>query len=66
MLMDDDASFWKLQVGSRASPVPATLRGFVMKEPTTLQPVRSLRVAENITELMGQTPMLHLGRTVAP
>ncbi len=37
-----------------------------MKEPTTLQPVRSLRVAENITELMGQTPMLHLGRTVAP
>jgi cysteine synthase A len=28
----------------------------------TLQPARTLRVAENITELMGQTPLLHLRR----
>jgi cysteine synthase A len=33
-----------------------------MTESTTLQPARSLRVAENIVELMGQTPMLHLRR----
>lgn len=33
-----------------------------MTESFTLQPARSLRVAENITELMGQTPMLHLRR----
>ncbi len=32
----------------------------------TLQPVRSLRVAESITELMGQTPMLHLRRLPVP
>jgi cysteine synthase A len=37
-----------------------------MNAPTTLQPVRALRIAENITELMGQTPMLHLCRTVTP
>jgi cysteine synthase A len=41
---------------------PATLRSFVMTESTTLQPARSLRVAESIIELMGQTPMLHLRR----
>ncbi len=35
-----------------------------MNAPTTLQPVRALRIAENITELMGQTPMLRLGRIV--
>src|SRR5271168_3675610 len=33
-----------------------------MTESTTLQPARSLRVAESIVELMGQTPMLHLRR----
>jgi cysteine synthase A len=33
-----------------------------MRESTTLQPARSLRVAESIVELMGQTPMLHLRR----
>jgi cysteine synthase A len=33
-----------------------------MTDSTTLQPARSLRVAESITELMGQTPMLHLRR----
>jgi cysteine synthase len=33
-----------------------------MTESTTLQPARSLRVAENIVELMGQTPVLHLRR----
>ncbi|MGC1293968.1 MAG: cysteine synthase A [Alloacidobacterium sp.] len=33
-----------------------------MTESTTLQPARCLRVAESITELMGQTPMLHLRR----
>ena len=33
-----------------------------MAESTTLQQTRSLRVAESITELMGQTPMLHLRR----
>jgi len=33
-----------------------------MTESTTLQPARSLRVAESIFELMGQTPMLHLRR----
>jgi cysteine synthase A len=33
-----------------------------MTESTTLQPARSLRVAESIIELMGQTPMLHLRR----
>lgn len=32
---------------------------------TMTQPVRALRVAENITELMGQTPMLHLRRLSA-
>jgi cysteine synthase A len=38
-----------------------------MTEFTTIQPTRSLRVAENITELMGQTPMLHLRRlAIAP
>jgi cysteine synthase A len=36
-----------------------------MKESTTLQPARSLRVAESIVELMGQTPMLHLRRLTA-
>lgn len=36
-----------------------------MTESTTLQPARFLRVAESITELMGQTPMLHLRRLVA-
>jgi cysteine synthase A len=34
-------------------------------ETMTLQPLRTLRVAESITELMGQTPMLHL-RRLAP
>jgi cysteine synthase A len=34
---------------------------FVMTETMTL-PTRALRVAESITELMGQTPMLHLRR----
>jgi len=33
-----------------------------MTDSTTLQPARSLRVAESIVELMGQTPMLHLRR----
>lgn len=33
-----------------------------MTESSTLQPARFLRIAENITELMGQTPMLHLRR----
>ncbi|HZU11011.1 MAG TPA: cysteine synthase A [Pseudacidobacterium sp.] len=37
-----------------------------MNAPTTLQPVRALRIAENVTELMGQTPMLRLGRIVTP
>lgn len=32
----------------------------------TLQPARSIRIAENITELMGQTPMLHLRRLTLP
>jgi cysteine synthase A len=36
-----------------------------MMETMTLQPVRTPRVAESITELMGQTPMLHL-RRLAP
>jgi cysteine synthase A len=31
-------------------------------ETMTFQPLRTLRVAESITELMGQTPMLHLRR----
>ena len=34
-------------------------------ETMTLQPPRTLRVAESITELMGQTPMLHLRRLAA-
>ncbi|HTZ89777.1 MAG TPA: cysteine synthase A [Alloacidobacterium sp.] len=33
-----------------------------MTQSTTLQPARSLRVAESIVELMGQTPVLHLRR----
>jgi cysteine synthase A len=33
-----------------------------MTQSTTLQPARSLRVAESILELMGQTPVLHLRR----
>ncbi len=33
-----------------------------MTESTTVQPTRSLRVAESIVEVMGQTPMLHLRR----
>jgi cysteine synthase A len=33
-----------------------------MTQTTLLQPARTLRIAENITELMGQTPMLHLRR----
>lgn len=33
-----------------------------MTDSSTLQPTRALRVAESITELMGQTPMLHLRR----
>lgn len=33
-----------------------------MTESTTLHPARSLRIAESITELMGQTPILHLRR----
>ena len=33
-----------------------------MTESITLQPARSLRVAESIVELMGQTPVLHLRR----
>ncbi|HYK37303.1 cysteine synthase A [Alloacidobacterium sp.] len=33
-----------------------------MTDSSTLQPAHSLRIAENITELMGQTPMLHLRR----
>jgi cysteine synthase A len=37
-----------------------------MTEPTTLQSARALRVAENITDLMGQTPMLRLHRVVTP
>lgn len=36
-----------------------------MTETMTL-PTRALRVAESITELMGQTPMLHLRRIVSP
>jgi cysteine synthase A len=35
-----------------------------MTESTTLQAARSQRIAESITELMGQTPMLHLHRVV--
>ncbi|HEX3436964.1 MAG TPA: cysteine synthase A [Pseudacidobacterium sp.] len=37
-----------------------------MTESMTLSITRPLRVAENITELMGQTPMLRLGRIVTP
>ncbi|QNI32218.1 cysteine synthase A [Alloacidobacterium dinghuense] len=37
-----------------------------MTDSTTLQPARSLRVAESIVELMGQTPMLHLCRLTTP
>jgi cysteine synthase A len=37
-----------------------------MTEIMTLQPARSLRIAESITELMGQTPMLHLRRLSSP
>jgi cysteine synthase A len=33
-----------------------------MTESTTLQPTRSLRIAESIVELIGQTPVLHLRR----
>jgi cysteine synthase A len=33
-----------------------------MAKSSTLHPTRSLRIAESITELMGQTPMLHLRR----
>jgi cysteine synthase A len=36
-----------------------------MTQTTLLQPARALRIAENITELMGQTPMLHLRRVAA-
>jgi cysteine synthase A len=35
-----------------------------MTESTILQAARSQRIAESITELMGQTPMLHLRRVV--
>src|SRR5580698_7502595 len=35
-------------------------------ETMTFQPLRTLRVAESITELMGQTPMLHLRRLATP
>src|ERR1700751_2027202 len=45
---------------------PATLKSFVMMETMTLQLARSLRVAESITDLMGQTPMLNLRRLAAP
>jgi cysteine synthase A len=37
-----------------------------MTDPITLQSARSLRVAENITDLMGQTPILRLRRIITP
>jgi cysteine synthase A len=37
-----------------------------MMELMTLHPARSLRIAESITELMGQTPMLRLRRLTSP
>jgi cysteine synthase A len=37
-----------------------------MTQTTTLLPTRTLRVAESITELMGQTPVLHLRRLATP
>jgi cysteine synthase A len=46
---------------------PATLVSFVMNRSTLVQPTgATLRVAEDITELMGNTPMLRLRRVAKP
>ena len=46
---------------------PATLVSFVMNRSTLVQPMSAtLRVAEDITELMGNTPMLRLRRVAKP
>src|SRR5271170_3271838 len=46
---------------------PATLRSFVMSGSSAVQQTgAALRVAEDITELMGQTPMLRLRRVARP